>query len=151
MAPTRKSAKKARTTKKPAKKTKAAKRPAQPKIVAGSIAHTEFASADPAATKQWAAKTLGWKFMPAMPMPGGDYHMWQAGEGESGGVRANMPPETPGTIAYVTVANIKRAYDKALANGATPVLPPEAIGGDMGKMAVVNAPGGVMVGLWSPK
>lgn len=158
MATSKKTTRKSRTPKKTAKTAKATKAPkrakastrkAEPPTLAGSIAHTEFASTDPAATKGWAAKTLGWSFQPPMPMPGGDYHMWEAGDGESGGVRSNMPPESPGTIAYVTVTNMQRAYDKALKNGATPMLPPTAIGGGMGKMAIVNAPGGVAIGLWS--
>lgn len=134
-----------------AKTAKSAARAADPEIVVGAIAHTEFASTDPAATKTWAAKTLGWSFQKPMPMPGGDYHMWESGKGESGGVRNNMPAETPGTIVYVAVANMKRAYEKALKHGATPMLPPEAIGGGMGQMAIVNAPGGVAIGLWSMK
>lgn len=144
--------KKSKTSSKKTGAKKSAKRKASaPKSTVGQIAHTEFASADPAATKAWAQKALGWKFMPAMPTPGGDYHMWGDVHGDSGGIRTHMPPETPGTIVYVEVADIKRAYAKALKAGAKPMMAPEPIGGNMGFMAVVNAPGGVTVGLWSLK
>lgn len=133
------------------KSTKKAVRKAAPKINAGAVAHTEFASSDPAATKKWAQKAFGWKFMPAMPTPGGDYHMTEMGEGNSAGMRSNMAPEMPGTIVYVEVANIKRGYEKALKSGASAMMPPMPIGNDMGSMAIVNAPGGVAIGLWSQK
>ena len=55
---------------------KAARRPAKkivkPAIPAprvGMITHTELASTNPAATKQWCASVLGWTFGPPMPTP----------------------------------------------------------------------------------
>lgn len=153
MASSKKKAKSTKTPARAAKKTtkKTAKKAAAPKARLGTIAHTEFASADPAATKAWAQKALGWKFMPPMPSPAGDYHMLDAGTESSGGIRAHHPPEVPGTLVYIEVANIKRAYEKALKTGAKPMMPPEAIGGGMGQMAIVNAPGGVAIGLWAAK
>lgn len=133
------------------KRSKKATRRSAPSRPKGAIAHTELASADPAATKVWAQKALGWKFEAPMPMPGGEYYMWQAGKENGGGIRSNMPPETPGTLIYVEVANIRSAYETALKHGAKPMMPPKAIGKGMGSMAVVNAPGGVAIGLWSRK
>lgn len=141
-----------KTPAKSAKKaTKKAARRAAPKSNPGTVAHTEFASSDPAATKTWAQKAFGWKFIPPMPSPTGDYHMTEMGKGNSAGLRNNMAPEMPGTIVYVEVANMKRGYEKALKSGAQPIMPPTAIGNGMGSMAIVNAPGGVAVGLWSIK
>lgn len=117
----------------------------------GVITHTELASADPAATKQWLQRVLGWKFGPSMPTPGGPYHMWQFANRTGGGIRANNPPETPGSIPYVEVANIKAAYAKALKAGAHEMLPPMAIPGNMGWIAVVAAPGGPAIGFWAMK
>ncbi|MEA3190938.1 MAG: uncharacterized protein QOD77_1520 [Thermoplasmata archaeon] len=153
----RKSAKKA----KPAKSAKAAKpvRKAAPKKAAvqatrkirpGFISHTELVSSDPAATKAWAAATFGWDIS-SMPMPGGSpYHMWRFNEGQGGGIRANNPPEAPGTIAYVEVPDIKAGFAKALKGGAREMLAPMAIPGG-GWMAIVQAPGGPAVGLWGTK
>lgn len=145
----RKSAKTA-TKKRAGKSAKKSARPSQPKVREGRIAHTEFASTDPAATKAWAQKTFGWKFGPSMPTPTGDYHMWDAGDKTGGGIRTNQPSEPPGTIPYVEVPNIQKAWDKAIQHGAKPMMPPEAIGGNMGWIAIVSAPGGPAVGLWAP-
>lgn len=142
---------KKRSGKKAAKKKKAAKRPPARKIRPGFISHTELASSDPGATVTWAKKALGWKFGPAMPTPGGPYHMWSFGGNQGGGVRSNHPPETPGSVPYVEVASIKAAWDKALRAGATAMMPPDEIPGGMGWIAIVRAPGGPAIGFWAPK
>lgn len=140
-------------------KKKAAKRPArraapkapapQPPSRLNAITHTELASADPAATQAWCEKVLGWSFMPPMPMPDGDYRMWRFELGTGGGIRASNPPEMPGSIPYCEVASIHTTYDAALAAGATEILPPMALPGGMGWVAVVGAPGGVAIGFWA--
>jgi predicted enzyme related to lactoylglutathione lyase len=92
---------------------------------------------------------LGWKFGQAMPTPTGPYHMWQFGNRTGGGIRANNPPEAPGSIPYCEVASIQATYSKALAAGATGMLAPEQIPGGMGWIAIVAAPGGVAIGFWA--
>lgn len=147
----------AKTAKKASAK-KTAKKAAKPtvrlerKIRPGFISHTELVSTDPAATKNWAATTFGWKFDNSMAMPdGGMYHMWSFGENQGGGIRGKNGPEMPGTIAYVEVPDIKAAYAKALKAGAKEMLPPMSIPGSGGWMAIVSAPGGPAVGLWGTK
>lgn len=145
-----------RTTKrKPAKKTAAKKsKPTAPparKMRPGFISHTELASSDPAATKAWAQKVLGWKFGEPMPTPNGPYHMWDFGNNMGGGIRSHNPPEMPGSIPYVEVNGIKAAYAKAVQAGATPMMPPEEIPGGNGWIAIVQAPGGPAVGFWATK
>src|SRR5688572_32247783 len=90
----------------------------------GWITHTELASADPDATKAWCAKALGWTFMPSMPTPEGDYHLFVYSDKGGGGIRRNNPPEVPGSIPYIHVANAKAAFDKALREGAEEMFPP---------------------------
>lgn len=161
----RKPAKKAakRVAKKPAKKKvvkkKAAKRPVRraaaraaapkPPSRLNAITHTELASADPAATQAWCEKVLGWSFMPPVPMPDGDYRMWRFDMGTGGGIRANNPPEVPGSIPYCEVASIRATYDAALAGGAQEMMPPMQLPGGMGWVAIVAAPGGVAFGFWA--
>lgn len=135
-------------TARPARKAAA---PAMPAPRIGVITHTELASADPPATKAWCQKVLGWKFMEPMPTPTGPYDMWRFDNDTGGGLRANNPPETPGSIPYCEMADIRSAYSKALAAGATEMLPPMAIPGGMGWIAIVAAPGGVAIGFWAPK
>jgi predicted enzyme related to lactoylglutathione lyase len=94
---------------------------------------------------------LGWKFEHPMPTPAGPYHMWRFPNDTGGGIRANNPPEVPGSIPYCEVPSIQAAYSKALAAGATEMLSPQEIPGGMGWIAIVAAPGGVPIGFWSTK
>ena len=153
--PVRKGTKKVAKKKSTMRRTKGAIASSQktvaPKIRPGVITHTELASADPPATRAWCQKVLGWKFGQAMPTPSGPYHMWRFEIGTGGGIRANNPPEVPGSIPYCEVAGIQATFSKALAAGATEMLRPEQIPGGMGWIAIVIAPGGVPIGFWATK
>jgi len=147
--------------KKVARKRSAARRPkrartsapkaAARKIRPGVITHTELASTDPPATRAWCESVLGWKFGQSMPTPAGPYHEWRFGNGTGGGIRANNPPEAPGSIPYCEVRDIQATFTKALAAGATPMFRPVALPGGTGWVAIVGAPGGVAIGFWSLK
>lgn len=133
------------------KKRPAKKRSALPKVRPGMITHTELASSDPRATKEWCETVLGWKFGTPMETPGGPYQMWRFTNNTGGGLRRNQPPETPGSIPYCEVPDIQAAYRKALAEGGTEMMSPSEIPGGMGWIAIVAAPGGVAIGFWGPK
>jgi predicted enzyme related to lactoylglutathione lyase len=77
--------------------------------------------------------------------------MWRFDTGTGGGIRANNPPEVPGSIPYCEVANIRVTYAEALANGASEMLAPQELPGGMGWIAIVAAPGGVAIGFWAMK
>ena len=116
----------------------------------GWITHTELASADPAATKVWCAKVLGWTFRPSIPMPGGvEYMLFAYSDQGGGGIRPTNPSEAPGSSFTVHVADTRASFEKALREGAeviqapTPIMPGVTI-------AVVRAPGGVPVGFSGP-
>lgn len=153
--------KSARSSKAVAKKRSASKRPARksagskpPKHkptpgLYGWITHTELASADPLATKAWCAKVLGWTFRPPMPMPGGEYHLFAYSDKGGGGIREIKPFETPGSNFTVHVADCQAAFDKAVREGAEPMMPPTRIMEGV-TIAMVRAPGGVPVGLSGP-
>jgi predicted enzyme related to lactoylglutathione lyase len=130
-------------------KRKAANRP--PVIRHGVITHTEFASADPAASQAWFERVLGWKFMDPMPTPTGPYRMWRFPNDTGGGIRGHNPPEVPGAIPYCEVNDIRGMYRRALAAGATEMLPPMALAEGMGWVAIVAVPGGMALGFWSMK
>jgi predicted enzyme related to lactoylglutathione lyase len=152
---------KKRTSKAPATRSRAAaKRPAPTraaqanrpsKIRSGIITHTELASLDPEATRVWCQKVLGWTFGEPVPTPSGPYHMWRFPNDTGGGIRANNPPEVPGSIPYCEVAGIQAVYKKALQSGANEMLSPQELPGGMGWIAIVAAPGGVPIGFWSMK
>lgn len=152
-----KSAKSAKPSRKVAAKSapKKAKSPAvestQRKVMPGYVSHTEFVSNDPAATRSWAEKAFAWKFE-VMPSPSGDYHMWtHKSTMTGGGIRGRTPAELAAAIPYVEVPAMQASYAKALAAGASEMMPPMEIPGGMGWIAVVQAPGGPAVGLWSNK
>jgi predicted enzyme related to lactoylglutathione lyase len=115
----------------------------------GWITHTELASSDPAATKSWCAKVLGWTFKPGFPTPGGEYHLFAYSDKGGGGIRATKPSETPGSSFSVHVEDTRAAFEKALREGAEEVVPPTRVMEGV-TIAVVRAPGGVPIGFSGP-
>ena len=136
---------------------RAPRTPARTEVTGGgatrlnSVTHTELASSDPAATREWCESVLGWRFDRSVPTPAGPYHMWQTKMGTGGGIRANNPPEVPGSIPYIEVADIKAAFKKAIKNGAVEMFAPDKLPGNAGWIAIVSAPGGVAIGFWAEK
>ena len=115
----------------------------------GWITHTELASDDAAATRTWATEVLPWAFQPPMQMPAGDYHLFAYSESGGGGIRATRTGEEPGVTPTVHVEDTDATYAAALAAGAESVAPPETIMPGV-RIAMVRAPGGVLIGLSGP-
>ena len=115
----------------------------------GWITHTELSSADPEATREWCAEVLGWKFQSPFPSPAGDYHLFAYSESGGGGIRQTAPGEAPGSTPTVHVEETQAAYDAALAAGAESVNPPETVMEGV-RIAMVRAPGGVLIGFSGP-
>jgi uncharacterized protein len=115
----------------------------------GSVTHTELASADPDATKAWCAEVLGWTFKSSFPTPGGEYHLFTYSQQGGGGIRRNNPPEVPGSIPYVHVADCQKSFDRALEAGAEEMLSPVRVMEGV-TVAIVRAPGGVPIGFSGP-
>lgn len=153
-AKTRTKAKKTVSRKRPAKKPVRQKAAKPPKHVPtpglyGWITHTDLASSNPAATRDWAAKVLGWKFRPPMSMPNGEMHFFTYSDKGGGAIRPNNPPEIPGSIPYIHVADCQASYDKALREGAEEMLSPTKVMKGV-TIAIVRAPGGVPIGFSGP-
>jgi uncharacterized protein len=116
----------------------------------GWVTHTELASTDPEATKEWCERALGWNFMPSFPMEGGEqYHLFAYSEQGGGGIRRNASDEVPGSIPYVHVEDCQAAFDRAVEAGAEPMLLPTRVMEGV-TTAVVRAPGGVPIGFSGP-
>jgi uncharacterized protein len=113
------------------------------------ITHTDFASSDPAATRGWCEAVLGWTFQPPFPTPAGEMHLFAYSDAGGGGIREVAPDEAPGSTPTVHVEDTQAAYDTALAAGAKSVRPPTKIM-DGVCVAMVRAPGGVLIGLSGP-
>jgi uncharacterized protein len=133
----------------PKSRTRAKPRHVPTQGLYGWITHTEFASTDPAATKAWCAAVLGWTFKPSFPTPNGEYHLFAYSDKGGGGIRQNNPPEVPGSIPYIHVADARAAFEKAVREGAEPMLPPERVMEGV-TIALVRAPGGVPIGFSGP-
>jgi predicted enzyme related to lactoylglutathione lyase len=154
---TRTAARKAKASSRPVKRPAAPARRAagsarkhEPtKGLYGWITHTDLASNDPSATKAWAGKVLGWTFKPPFPTPNGDVHLFVYSDKGGGAIRRNNPPEIPGSIPYIHVADCQTAYDKALREGAEEMLSPIRVM-DGVTVAIVRAPGGVPIGFSGP-
>ena len=115
----------------------------------GWITHTDLASNDPGATKAWATRVLGWTFRQPMPTPNGPMHFFAYSEQGGGAIRPINPPEIPGSIPYVHVADCQAAYDKALREGAEEMMSPTKVMEGV-TVAIVRAPGGVPIGFSGP-
>lgn len=115
----------------------------------GWITHTELASSDPAATREWCSAVLGWTFMPSFPAPEGDYHLFSYSDQGGGGIRKVNSAETPGSVPYVHVRDTRAAFATALNSGAEEMLPPTSVMEGV-TIAIVRAPGGVPVGISGP-
>lgn len=115
----------------------------------GSITHTEFASKDPAATREWCESVLGWTFQDPFPTSGGEYHLFSYSESGGGGIRGVVDEETPGSTPTIHVENTDSSYEAALAAGAESVDPPTDVMAGV-RVAMIRAPGGVLIGFSGP-
>lgn len=115
----------------------------------GWITHTDMASHDREATRQWCESVLGWTFHDPFPIPSGDYHLFSYSKSGGGGIRAVGAGEAPGSTPTVHVENTDEAYQAALAAGARSVGPPMDVMEGV-CVAMVEAPGGVLIGFSGP-
>ncbi len=109
--------------------------------------HVEYASKDPAATRRFLEKVLGFHFDVMEEMGGYGMRSDKVARGSGTGVRALAKGESPATISYLTVVNLDASLKAAQTEGARIVLPKTEIPG-MGWHAVVHAPGDVPIGLF---
>jgi predicted enzyme related to lactoylglutathione lyase len=83
-------------------------------------------------------------------MPGGgEYHLFAYSDQGGGGIRPNNPPEAPGALPYVHVADAHAAFEKAIEAGAEEMMAPERVMKGV-TVAIVRAPGGVPIGFSGP-
>lgn len=111
------------------------------------LTHTEFASRDPQATREFLEQTFGWEFQ-VQEAPTGDYHMFRLGNQTGGGVRALNKAEAPAAIPYVEVEDLNETERAARQAGAKVLQPRTSMG--EGATVVLQAPGGPIIGLWGP-
>lgn len=110
---------------------------------------------DIAGAEEFYTSLFGWEFVDQGPDFGG-YRMVKKGENLIGGAMSTlMGPDGPtGTpqfptcwTIYLDVADIDAALAKVPGKGGTVMMPATTVG-DAGRMALVQAPDGAVVGLW---
>src|SRR5437763_16950492 len=74
----------------------------------GTMAFSELASTDPAATRRFLEKVFAWRFE-SLKFPLGAYHSFEAPGRGRGGVRPEQAKEIPGGMNYVRVAHLDGA------------------------------------------
>jgi predicted enzyme related to lactoylglutathione lyase len=113
--------------------------------------HIQYLSKDPAATRRFFEKVLGFHFN-VMGEEMGNYAVRddKMPQGAVTGVGGLMEGQLPSTIAFVTVKNLDESLKAAEAAGATLRTPKMEIPG-VGWQAIVHAPGDLLVGLFQNK
>lgn len=105
--------------------------------------------------KHFYTELFGWTFVDQGPDVGG-YQMIKKGENFIGGAMSSLmtpdgmadEPQYPTSwTVYLDVADIDAALERAAAKGATVMVPAMTVG-DAGRMALVQAPDGAVVGMW---
>src|SRR5215210_6332735 len=104
------------------------------------ITHTELASTEPEATREWCAAVFPWTFQPPFQSPQGAYHLFAYSDRGGGGIRKTANGESPGSTPTVHVDDTDATYRAALAAGAESVAEPHDVMPGV-RVAVVRAPG----------
>ncbi len=113
--------------------------------------HVELNTTDLDKAKSFYTSLFDWK-LNDMPMGGSDtYTMIEVGEGTGGGMMKHPVPGAPSAwLAYVQVADIKAATEKARSLGARVMREPLEVT-DAGWLSIIIDPTGAALGMWQPK
>ena len=112
--------------------------------------HVELVTTDVAKAKSFYGKLFKWK-LEDVDMGDMTYTLIKVGEGTGGGLMKNPMPDGHSTwIAYVKVANVKKATKQAKSLGAKIKKGVTEVKG-AGSLSIITDPTGAMLGLWEPK
>ena len=113
------------------------------------VAFFEVISADAPRARAFYSELFDWKIEPDEAL--GGYAMIDTGGGDEalgGGVGSSQSPGDTGIKIYVQVDDIEGYLERVGKLGGTTVVPPMALPGDHGRIAVFADPDGNVVGLW---
>ena len=118
--------------------------------MANPFVHVELSTTDVDRAKAFYSGLFDWKTQ-EMAMPEGTYTTISVGEGTGGGMMKQMIPGAPSAwLAYVEVADLRAATDKARSLGATVMKDVTPVEG-MGWFSIIVDPTGAALGLWQTK
>jgi uncharacterized protein len=118
--------------------------------MANPFVHLELSSTDVDKSKAFYGKLFEWT-MEDVPMGDMTYTMIKIGSGPGGGMMKQMMPGAPSAwLAYVEVADIHAATEKAKSLGANVMRDVTEVMG-MGWLSILVDPTGAALGLWQTK
>jgi predicted enzyme related to lactoylglutathione lyase len=113
---------------------------------ATSLAFTELASEDPAATQRFLERVFHWRFR-SVRMPAGEYRSFEIPGGGRGGIRPTQPTESPSSLSYIRVPDLEIALVQVSKAGGAIVLPRVDVP-HMGSFFWFKIPGGPILACW---
>jgi hypothetical protein len=118
--------------------------------IADKPAWVDLTSSDAAASREFYGKLFGWDIeVNADPQYGG-YGMARIDGQDVAGISPKMDPNSPTAWSiYIGTDDPEELTEKVRAAGGTVVMEPFAVG-EMGKMAVYQAPDGAFISAWQP-
>jgi len=118
--------------------------------MANAFVHVELNTTDVDKSKAFYGKLFEWT-LEDVPMGPGAYTMIKVGKGTGGGILKHPVPGAPSAwLAYVEVADIAAATQKARSLGATIMQDVTEVMG-MGSFSILVDPTGAALGLWQTK
>jgi uncharacterized protein len=118
----------------------------------GEFYWNELMTHEVEAAKHFYEKAIGWRFEP-MAIPNGTYWVAYRGDDPMGGVFEMKGPDFQGVpehwMPYVAVDDVDARLKQAKAAGAETRRGPFDVPG-VGRIAILRAPGGAMVGFMTP-
>jgi predicted enzyme related to lactoylglutathione lyase len=113
--------------------------------------HVELNTTDQPKAKAFYGKLFDWTLEDTDMGPMGTYTMIKVGNGTGGGIMKHPVPGAPSAwLAYVEVADVKAASQKAKSLGANVMKDVTEVMG-MGWFSIIIDPTGAALGLWQTK
>ena len=110
----------------------------------------DLGSTDPAGSRDFYSRTLGWQIDVSDDPQYGGYAVASLRGGPVAGMGPSMAPGAPSAWSvYIGTADVETLASAVAAAGGTVVMPPFAVG-DQGRMAVFQDPAGAFLSAWEP-
>lgn len=119
--------------------------------MANAFVHVELNTTDVNKAKAFYGELFDWTLEDVPMGPAGSYTLIKVGKGTGGGIMKHPMPGAPSVwLAYVAVADIKAATEKARSLGAQIIQDVHEVT-DMGWLTILIDPAGAVLGLWQTK
>jgi predicted enzyme related to lactoylglutathione lyase len=117
----------------------------------GKPAWVDLASPDPAASRDFYGKLLGWQLEVSPDPQYGGYATAKLGGKDVAGIGPKMMPEAPTAWSlYIGTDNVDALATKVQSAGGKVIAQPMDVG-DQGRMAVFQDPSGAFIAAWQPR